>query len=249
MTKQMYLTTSWDDGSIYDLKLAEVLAKYGVKGTFYVTSGYLNNNKQSLSPAQIKELAKNHEIGSHTHSHIVLTEVDDKIVEDEIKRSKETLENIIGQEIRAFCPAKGKYNNKHLYIIRKLGFLFIRTTGYLRTRNILDRKKRLMHTTLQFYPYRGVPIYLLSALKRKDLEGLGIIIKNLRIANDWEKFSRSILETVKKSGGVFHLWGHSWEIERYNLWNHLELFLKYISETDGFIFCTNSELWEQYERI
>ncbi len=204
MTKQIFFATSWNDGSVYDLKLTEILAKYGMKGIFYIVSGYLNDNKESLSPTEIKELAKYYEIDSHvSHSHVILTEVDDKTAKDEIKRNKETLEDIIGQEIRVFCPPRGKYNNKHIKIIKKLGFSFMRTAKYLRIKNILDRNKGIMYTTLQFYPYRGIPTYLFSALKRKDMEGLGIIIKNLGIINNFDKFSKSILEEVKNLVAFF----------------------------------------------
>ena len=30
------ITTSWDDGHPLDLRVAELLAKYGLQGTFYV---------------------------------------------------------------------------------------------------------------------------------------------------------------------------------------------------------------------
>ncbi len=33
---KVYFTTSWDDGSIYDMRLAELLLKYGLKATFYI---------------------------------------------------------------------------------------------------------------------------------------------------------------------------------------------------------------------
>ena len=30
------ITTSWDDGNKLDIKVAELLDKYGMKGTFYI---------------------------------------------------------------------------------------------------------------------------------------------------------------------------------------------------------------------
>jgi hypothetical protein len=32
----IYVTTSWDDGHKLDMKLAVLLKKYGIKGTFYI---------------------------------------------------------------------------------------------------------------------------------------------------------------------------------------------------------------------
>ena len=34
------LTLSYDDGSIYDRKLIEIMNKYGLKGTFNLNSGF-----------------------------------------------------------------------------------------------------------------------------------------------------------------------------------------------------------------
>ena len=38
--KDLIVTTSWDDGQKVDLKLAKLLIKYDVKGTFYITKSY-----------------------------------------------------------------------------------------------------------------------------------------------------------------------------------------------------------------
>ena len=35
--KKIVVTTSWDDGHILDLKLSNLLTKYNIKGTFYLS--------------------------------------------------------------------------------------------------------------------------------------------------------------------------------------------------------------------
>jgi peptidoglycan/xylan/chitin deacetylase (PgdA/CDA1 family) len=37
MKKQIMVTTTWDDSHILDFKLAKLLKKYGIKGTFYIS--------------------------------------------------------------------------------------------------------------------------------------------------------------------------------------------------------------------
>jgi len=64
------ITTSWDDGHPLDLRIAELLAKHGLRGTFYVP---LENTRSTLSPAQIRDLSSAFEIGAHTFHHLVLT--------------------------------------------------------------------------------------------------------------------------------------------------------------------------------
>lgn len=237
-----YFTTSWDDGSIYDLRLASLLAKYNIKGTFYIP---LKNKERrdSLSPAQINEIAEQFEVGAHTYSHTVLTEVRDSIAWNEIKGCKNALEDILGKEIKAFCFPRGKYNSLHLELVREAGFSFARTTGYLRIFNVVDKQKRLMHTTIQFFPHKP-RTYFISSLKRGDFEGFRIALSSFTNLN-FTSFLNYILQQAEQKNGIFHLWGHSWEIQEYNLWNKLEDFLKQIKD-NNFVFKTNLEVWDDY---
>ena len=51
-----------------------------------------------------------------------------------------------------------------------------------------------------------------------------------------------LLNDVQKKGGIIHLWGHSWEIEKFDQWKMLERFFKFISNVNGIEFKTNYEL-------
>ena len=73
--KKIYFTSSWDDGSVNDLKLLKLLNKYNIKGTFYVPkefdgkgSKFSEYNRQ-LSDKEIIEIASGQEIGSHSLTH------------------------------------------------------------------------------------------------------------------------------------------------------------------------------------
>lgn len=238
MTTKAYFTTSWDDGSIYDLKLAELLTRYNIKGTFYIP--IRNRERQdNITSNEIREIATRFEIGGHTQSHVILTEVSDEIARQEIEDGKKELENILGKKTEAFCFPRGKYNKKHLEMAKYSGFLFARTTGYLRINNLLEKEKGLMHTTLQFYPHRFLNLCI-STFKRVDREGFPLLLKHYR--GDYFDFLNSILTHIIRHGGVLHLWGHSWELEKYHLWNNLEDFFKQLN--DGLlIYKTNLELW------
>ena len=47
-------------------------------------------------------------------------------------------------------------------------------------------------------------------------------------------------EACLHSGGYFHLWGHSWELDEYDLWEELDRFL-FLLCLLGARFVTNSE--------
>ena len=59
----LIVTTSWDDGSILDLKLGELLTKHSLKGTFYIPN--YSNRVTALQKDGIRELAAVHEIGDY----------------------------------------------------------------------------------------------------------------------------------------------------------------------------------------
>jgi ABC-type uncharacterized transport system YnjBCD substrate-binding protein len=51
-----------------------------------------------------------------------------------------------------------------------------------------------------------------------------------------------MFDRVNREGGVFHLWGHSWEIDRYKDWDRLEKVLRYISGHENVTYATNRDL-------
>ena len=65
------VTTSWDDGHPLDLKLAELLGKYNIPGTFYIPPE--NSERECLTPEGIHELSQYVDIGGHTLRHVCLT--------------------------------------------------------------------------------------------------------------------------------------------------------------------------------
>lgn len=65
-------------------------------------------------------------IGGHTGSHPILARLQLDDAEQEIRRGKETLENIIGEQVKIFAYPNGKphedYKSEHADMVRKLGF-------------------------------------------------------------------------------------------------------------------------------
>ena len=67
----MIITTSWDDGSLSDMRLAELLIKYHIPATFYLPID--NIERRCLGRAEISSLARDFDIGCHTYHHTDLT--------------------------------------------------------------------------------------------------------------------------------------------------------------------------------
>ena len=113
------VTTSWDDGSIFDLKIAELLNKYGVKGTFYIPKVLFAH---PLDKHDILSLDKQFEVGAHTLNHVDLTRASLSEAKMEIEGSKAYLEDLLGHNVPMFCYPSGKFNQditnsprKHLF--------------------------------------------------------------------------------------------------------------------------------------
>lgn len=76
----IYFTSSWDDGSVYDIKLSELLLKYDQKATFFIPLANMGES-DVINPKQIFDLGKNFEIGAHTVNHKYLTSISNKEAE------------------------------------------------------------------------------------------------------------------------------------------------------------------------
>src|SRR5215475_189864 len=112
--KAVIVTSSWDDGHKYDLRLARMLQQYGLKATFYVsprnrewTAGDL------LTQNEIRDIGDHFEIGSHTVTHPRLPAIPQSQATREIFDSKAILQDITGQEVNSFCYPGGAYTPIH----------------------------------------------------------------------------------------------------------------------------------------
>lgn len=216
--KPFQFTTSWDDGTVHDLRLAELLTKYDLPATFYIARkheyGYLQEK-------DIAELGRYFEIGAHTLNHVVLSSANQELVSNEIRGSKSWIEQVTSQPCQVFCFPRGKFHNQQLGVVKSAGFAGARTVELMSLQPpALVAGIRLMPTTVQCYPhtYSG---YLRNIISRRSL-GNACNYLNVASLKSWTAQARSLLSRAHRDGGVFHLWGHAWEIERHELWRGLE---------------------------
>ena len=67
--KHKVLTMSYDDGKAADRRLVEIFNKNGIKGTFHLNSGIMEEDPERIPLNEVKELYKGHEISCHTYTH------------------------------------------------------------------------------------------------------------------------------------------------------------------------------------
>jgi peptidoglycan-N-acetylglucosamine deacetylase len=237
MDKQVIVTTSWDDGHRLDIRLAKLLKRYGIRGTFYISPKNREFREEYLlSDEEIIKQSRDFEIGAHTISHPKLTKITEKQAFMEIVESKKYLENLTKMKVKCFCYPYGKYNDKIKKLVKEAGFTGARTIQRFCFRYPLD--PLIFGTTIQTYNnILDIP-KILKFSRFNFLE----FSKNIY----WEHRAKRMFDHIVETGGVYHLWGHSWEIEKNHYWHSLENLLIYISNKKNVKYLTNSEVINEY---
>lgn len=232
------ITTSWDDGHPLDFRIAELLDKYGMKGTFYIPKS--NPQNGVMSENEVKLLSNKFEIGGHTLNHVNLKKLDAIDLNAEIEGSYHWLKNTTGKNPVAFCPPFGAYNDSVLASVKRAGFTHVRSTQLLACHS----KDLVAHTTLQMYQHSSFT-YAKHLLKRARINDLLFWLAS-GSTSDLLKLADYYLNHIDENGGCFHLWGHSWEIEKFNLWKPLEALLQHLANRNGYTYIENGELKSTY---
>jgi peptidoglycan-N-acetylglucosamine deacetylase len=235
----MIVTTSWDDGDVLDGHVADLLDRHGISGTFYLTRSFRPNR---IPDERIRELATRHEIGAHTLTHPDLTRLSRAAKKDEIEGGKKWLEDVIGKPVAMFCYPFGRFDAEAKGLVAEAGFKGARTTRQFVVAPPVDRFA--IATTLHVYPVllrrdnaRDFGAYLFKSSAGPWHACFDIGVSMLR---GWSHCAELLFQqSALEAGAVFHLWGHSWEIQASEMWQQLDDFLKFVSgfncpsETNG----------------
>jgi len=230
------VTTSWDDGHPLDVKLAEVLSDYGIAGTFYAAPR--NRERSAMGPGQLRQLAERFEIGAHSLTHPDLRRLSDADLARELSDGQGALADVLGRPVEMFCYPKGRYNARVRGAVIDCGFIGARTTRSFVLG--LPRDPWLMPTAMPVRDCRWW-VWVPHCLRSVSLRGFGVLARR-GIGKSWSAMACELFEDVVRHGGVWHLWGHSWEIEEHDLWDDLREVLERVSGRDDALYLTNGEV-------
>ncbi len=230
------ITTSWDDGHPLDFRLAALLHKYNLPGTFYIPK--YNAEHEVMSAQHIAELAKGFEIGGHTIHHIRLHTTDAVTLKNEIGGCREWLADVLGSAPQSFCFPGGVFHQKAIDAVGAAGFSIARTTELLSIET--ETPATLVPTTLQVYEHSTFT-YAKHLAKRRRWSNLMQWLRSYSLYR-LPSLAESYLNEIEKNGGCFHLWGHSWEIEEFDLWEKLEELFRIISDRNDFAYVANKDI-------
>jgi peptidoglycan-N-acetylglucosamine deacetylase len=244
-TAPRVVTTSWDDGDCADLRIAEMLESRGLAGTFYIPivlpAGPFKE-RPALNRKQVRRISDaGFEIGAHSLSHVPLPGLPAADLAKEVSACKPMLEEIAGRPVRMFCYPWGRYDERVIDALRESGYSGARTVRMLATGFEFDPFE--MPTTVQGFSHPQSN-YFKNALKARKMQELQTCLANRKKLSNWVELSKALFDSVMDNGGVWHLYGHSWEVDHYGLWNDLQQVLDYVSRRQGVTYASNAGLLE-----
>ena len=229
--KMKAVTFSFDDGVLQDIRLIELLNKYGLKATFNLNSELFNGQdilrfederphtvcRYTIAPKDVKEIYAGHEVAAHTLTHPKLTTVeDDKEIIRQVEQDRLNLTRLVGYEVIGFAYPGGGVNNdpRCAEIIRKhTGAHYAR--GYKRCESF-----DLQDDLYQFSPNASAD----------HLDALDVLV---------DRFLALEADKPQLLFVLGHAYGLDYESER---WAKLESVLQKISGHDDIFYGTNKEV-------
>lgn len=211
-----------------------MLGEYGLKATFYISpDNHEFTQGDLLTSHQIRGIADHFEIGAHTLTHRSLPTISISEAETEIVGSKMVLEYIVGSPVNTFCYPRGAYTGAHVQLVKAAGYRYARTVARYKfgVKNPYEAG-----TSLHIYNH-GSAVELWRTAKFARFHPVAA----WRYL-EWSALGRAMFDNVVQQGGIFHVWGHSWEIDRNDDWQPLEDFFRYISAHPRVRYATNGEL-------
>lgn len=206
----MKVVCSFDDGTAQDLRVAELMAKYGVECTFYWPVAPLAVNEPkgrlSLDNQERAAIAGSFEIGSHTLTHPLLTRIPFNQAVFEIRQSKKMLEIEFKKPVTKFAYPRGYANDQLQAAVREAGYSGARSTlvGYVHHSENPYFEQTTVHVGCDRKEYADIP---------------------------WFEYALNMLRIARSEpDSIFHMFGHSWELNAYPKgWKKFETLLKEVT--------------------
>ena len=227
--KTKAFTTSYDDGTIHDRRLVEILNKYGIHGTFNLNSGFFGLDRSPkpdsfmkvdisvIDESEVPALYRGHEVAGHGLTHASPTGVGSPTFLYETIVDKGNLERATGKMVRGYAYPFGIYDDQVKEMLRLSGYHYARV---VETTGKFDIPK-------DFFEWKG------TAHHNDE--------KLMELAKDFcDNSPKRGFGFMKK---IFYVWGHSYEFAFDDSWYKIENLCKYMQENGEDVwFATNIEI-------
>lgn len=225
--KKKAITFSFDDGVTQDIRLVEMLNKYGLKGTFNINSCLLGlkgevrpagetvaHNKVLLS--KVREVYQGHEVAVHTLTHPNLTALDEETIVFQVEEDRKRLSELCGYEVVGMAYPCGGVNNDDRVaeiIKNKTGVQYARTI----TSTFTFDKQTNLH---RFNP----SVYVMQPDKLDELV-------------------EAFLSLDTDEPQLFYIWGHAYEFDTTRMpWERFESVCQKLAGKEDIFYGTNKQV-------
>lgn len=225
--KRKAVTFSYDDGVTQDIRLIELLNKYGLKCTFNLNSellgqrGMLIREGQRIShykihPEDVKSVYEGHEVAVHTLTHPNLIQLGEEEIVRQVEQDRLRLSALVGYEVVGMAYPCGGVNNDD-----RVAEILRKKTGV--------RYSRTITCSDSFQPQSNLYRFNPSAY-HLDFDAL-------------MRLGREFVALDAETPQLFYVWGHSFEMDYApDYWVRLEEFFKLISHRSDIFYGTNREV-------
>lgn len=221
------VTFSFDDGNLEDIPLIEIMNKYGLKGTFNLNSGLLNENGgwnfknlktvKHINFCEIGNLYNGHEIAGHSYNHPSLTDLNHKDIVNQIALDKKLLEFLFDQKIEGFAYPMGTFNDEVGEVLLENDIKYARTT--VQTLDFSLPKNPIFWNPTCHFRHENI-----------------------------EKLADAFLET-KNENVLFYIWGHSYELLNDDDFIWFDSFCKKLSGKEDIAYLTNIQVIDALNKL
>ncbi|MBR5445636.1 MAG: polysaccharide deacetylase family protein [Clostridia bacterium] len=216
------LTLSYDDGSMHDKRLIEILSANGLKGTFNINSGLFADKPGQWRMTAEESIAlytsTGNEVAVHGAKHLSLAEVDSAMAVNDVLADRIALEKLLGRPVKGMAYANGSFSDSVVDILKTCGILYSRTVVSTEKFDIPTDWLRLPATCHHANPR-------LMELAKQFIE---------------QESGRYFWANTPR---LFYLWGHSFEFAENNNWHIIEEFASYTGNRTDVWYATNMEIY------
>ena len=223
--KKKAITFSFDDGTLQDVRLVEILNKYSLKATFNICSALLDSpnsirrygkeiDHSKVAPNDVRSIYAGHEVAVHTLTHPWLNRLDDDGVVREIEEDRKKLSELCGYEVVGMAYPFGVYDERILKLIRE-------NTGIKYSRTIKDTHSFEIPKCEELLSWHPSVYYI-------DKEFEAVVDRFLALESDEPQ--------------LLYIWGHSFELDSDISDAEFERICKKLSNRADIFYGTNREV-------
>lgn len=227
--KAKAVTLSYDDGCTADIKLAEVLDKYGIKCTFNLNSTRVLAGKDLTVEDANRLMANGHEVAVHGRSHKACGIVSPAEGIRDVLTCREELEKAFGRIIRGMAYpdtgithfANGADYAKVKNYLTDLGIVYSRTLGG-------DNDSFTLPTDWHAW---------MPTAHHSNPEIMTFIDKFLALDNQ-------TCYCAMRHPRLFYMWGHAYEFDCNDNWDLLDKICEKLAGHDDIWYATNIGIYD-----